>query len=397
MSKRLLYATVLGLLLNACQKEGLLTQNENILPEVVLAENENESDTETLIGDSAKNWIYNMQRPSGLMESSENSNFVSLYDNALAAIFFISEGKRENAEQILDFFNDNMQTELLSGTGGFYQFRNIKGENGNRVWLGDNAWLLIALNHYHEYYSSNKYDELTDHLNIWIRSLQEENGALKGGYNEDGSAIPKVTEGIITAYNAIKGFDDFHQKILQFIETERWDAENHIFLAWPENPKHAYALDLHSLGSAIFPELSHNLLEETNRFLNNQTFTLNGENISGYCFDEDKDVVWLEGTAQMALAFQSNNRLDTSNTILTNLEKTFIQSSSYNNSKGIPYTTNQGTSYGEGLLWDHADITPTLSSTIWYLFAKKNFDPLSLNHQKAIPAQNKFWVENTIN
>jgi len=39
-----------------------------------------------------------MQHTSGLMESAENTNFVSLYDNALAAIFFIQEDEKAKAE-----------------------------------------------------------------------------------------------------------------------------------------------------------------------------------------------------------------------------------------------------------------------------------------------------------
>lgn len=54
--------------------------------------------------DKTSNWILKMQHSNGLLESSENTDFVSLYDNALAALFFISQGELGRAEKIFDFF-----------------------------------------------------------------------------------------------------------------------------------------------------------------------------------------------------------------------------------------------------------------------------------------------------
>jgi hypothetical protein len=119
---------------------------------------------------------------------------------------------------------------------------------------------------------------------------------------------------------------------------------------------------------------------------------MTGEVLSGYCFDEDKDVVWLEGTAQMAVAFKSLGYDSKSTSLLKELEKSFIQGSTIENTKGVPYATNPGTSYGNSILWDHADIAPALSATIWYLFAKEDFNPLQLG-KKNIPKSNKFWIQ----
>lgn len=348
------------------------------------------------IPNAIENWIHNRQQSSGLMESSENSDFTSLYDNALAAIFFIKTNDKDKAERIFDFFLNIADTEL-SKNGGFYQFRKSDGSHPERVWMGDNAWLLIALQQYSEKFASDKYASLELQLENWLRSLQTEDGALKGGINSDGSEIPNVTEGIITAFHAIKGYDTYHRNILAFLEKNRWDSNLGLLMAWPENPKYAYALDVISLSKSIFNDLSDDGLFQANKFLNEQTATVSGKPISGYCFDEDKDVVWLEGTAQMAVAFNSIQRPGVSKQIINNIEKTFIESSLDENAKGIPYTANHGTSYGENMLWDHTDITPALSSTLWYYFAKTGFNPLNQGQKTTILEEDKFWLPNYSN
>lgn len=82
--------------------------------------------------DPIKNWVYQMQHTSGLLESAEETNFVSLYDNALAAIFFIHDNQKEKAEGILNFYYSKINEEVLVN-GGFYQTRNIDGEEAETL------------------------------------------------------------------------------------------------------------------------------------------------------------------------------------------------------------------------------------------------------------------------
>ncbi len=342
---------------------------------------------------SSYQWVSGMQLPSGLMESTENSDFVSLYDNSLTTLVFIQQGEIEKAETILDFFNQRVQSELLEGNGGYYQFRNGEGSNGSRRWLGDNAWLLIAIHNYHAATGNQKYLQMSETIESWIRSLQDEDGGLWGGENEDGSQIHKVTEGIVTAFNAVPGYDDFHRGILRYLKSERWNADEKTLMAWPENPKHTYALDLLSIGQGVFKNFPQtNLYKGDDWFLTTQIAKVTGVAITGYCFDADKDVVWLEGTAQMALAFKTNGDLRKAENLLTELEKSFISSPTITESEGIPYTTNFGSTYGANDLWDHADITPALSSTAWYLMAKAGFDPFAIGYEKDIPLADMFWI-----
>ncbi len=379
----------------SCSSESLEVieelQLEEFDTETITIVNPEKEEVSNEVWTETSNWLGKMQLSNGLLESTENGDFVSLYDNALSALAFTALKKYDKAEAIFDYFDGQIENELLNGNGGFYATRNKQGDHDERIWMGDNAWLLIALNNYHEATGSNKYNRLSNELELWLRSLQDEDGGLFGGQNEDGSSIHKVTEGIVTAFNAVKGYDDFHKNILVYLKNERWDTNEQLLVAWPENPAYKYALDLHTLGFNILENFPVTVLYQAERYKNTQTSTLTGEEIIGYCFDEDQDVIWLEGTAQMAVAFQNAGLESEANVLLEQLEKTFIKSTTLVNAKGIPYTSNFGTTYGSDDLWDHTDITSTISSSVWYLFAKLKFSPLALGKNKSIPSQDKFW------
>lgn len=393
MLKKLLFYTILYFFISSCTLDSVyesVSLEEVEAVGIDLPENNFEN---TLKGEELEiyKWISHVQLSNGLLTSTEDSNFVSLYDNSLAALAFISVGEYEKAEHIFDYFNDQIDSEFVLNGGGFFQFRDSAGNNGNTIWLGDNAWLLIALNNYYQKTGNNKYTPLAQLLENWIRSLQDEDGGLWGGFREDGTQIHKITEGIITAFNAVEGYDDFHKGILHYLKQERWNTNDKLLVAWPENETHYYAMDLHSLGYLIFKNFPEEVLIKAERYKNTQVTSYNGKEITGYCFDEDKDVIWLEGTAQMALAFKEANLANEANGILQQLKNAQMNNSAQLNSLGLPYATNEGTSYGSSLLWENASSTPAISSSIWYLFNVLNFSPLDLGRQKNIPTEDMFW------
>ena len=344
--------------------------------------------------DEAKvyNWFKNLQLSNGLLESSENSNVVSLYDNALAALVFISYGDFEQAEKIFNFFNARIDSELLSGTGGFSQFRDRNGNPNNHRWMGDNAWLLIALNNHAALTGGTKYNRLSEEIEIWLRSLQDTDGGLWGGFNSENSQIHKITEGNIDAFNAILGYDTFHIKLLNYLENERWDTTEKLLIAWPGNQKYLFALDLHPWGYCIFEDFPVAVLAKADRYITTKTSTALSNQITGYCFDIDKDVVWLEGTGEMIIAFQHAGLTTEAEYYITELEKIILKSTMFPNSAGLPYTTNFGTHYGDSDLWAGVDVNPAISSSAWYLFAKNKFNPFSTGRTKNIPQADKFWI-----
>jgi len=337
------------------------------------------------------NWFDAQQLPNGLLESAENGNVVSLYDNALAALVYIMKGDYPKAEKIFDFFNARIDTELNSGVGGFAQLRDRNGVPNRHRWMGDNAWLLIALNNYKAYTGKKTYDNLSTALSQWLMNLQDVDGGLLAGYNADNSLMNyKVTEGNIDAFNAIVGYTDFHRKTLNFLEKDRWDKIDKNLVSWPTNPPYLYALDLHPWSYLIFQNYPVSALTSAQRFLTTKTATL-GNTITGYCFDEDKDTVWPEGTGQMALAFGVAGKRYEKEYYLDQMEKVLLLSTRYPDGAGFPYASNRGTGYGADILWVGADTKIALSGGAWYLFAKANFNPFAVGRYKNIPIGDMFW------
>jgi cellulose synthase operon protein B len=337
------------------------------------------------------NWFHQQQLPNGLLESAENSNFVSLYDNALAALVFIMNNDLARAEGIFDFFNGRIDNELLTGNGGFSQFRTANGVPNNNRWLGDNAWLLIALNNYKAVTGNDKYDRMITELSNWMIGLQDTDGGLFGGTRTNGTQIHKITEGNIDAFNAVRGYTDFHKKLLDFLENDRWNAEDKNLMAWVGHPLYEYALDLHPWSYCMFADYPLSALTSADRYLTTQTATVTGMPITGYCFDEEQDVVWLEGTGQMSLAFVKAEMQSEADFYLAEMEKVLVASANHMDAFSFPYASNLGTAYSNDPLWTGADTNPVISSGAWYLFAKGNFNPFEVERNKAIPEADKFW------
>ena len=296
------------------------------------------------------------------------------------------------AEMIFDFFNARIVSELQSGVGGFSQFRDRNGIPTGHRWMGDNAWLLIALNNYKSRTGNSTYDLLASEISSWLMSLQDVDGGLFAGYNTDNSLMNyKVTEGNIDAFNAIDGFTAFHSQLLDFLEQDRWDAAENSLVAWPTNPPYLYALDLHPWSYLIFNNFPEATLINAQRFLTTQTAT-NGAQITGYCFDEDKDTVWPEGTGQMAVAFGIAGMNVDQEFYINQMENVLIQSTRYADAAGFPYASNPGTVYGSDPLWTGADTKIALSGGAWYLFAQFNFNPFAVGRDKSIPEADMFWI-----
>lgn len=344
--------------------------------------------------DSVYSWLTHMQQPNGLLLSSEKGKNISLYDNALAAIVYTAYGDFKRAERILDFFNSRLKSEILVSPGGFAQMRTLKGvavDNRPRRWLGDNAWLLIAINNYHHYAKNSRYHKLAKALTSWIVSLQDTDGGVWGGYDAQGKRIPKIAEGNIDAFNAVKGYTTFHQKLLAYFKQERWDPDDKLLIAWADNPPYKYALDLHPWGYCAFEDFPVEVLFKADKYLNTQLSTATKKQVTGYCFDEDKDVVWLEGTGQMAVAFLRAGKGELTQKYLSQMNKCLIESLQYPGCYGLPYTTNFASSYADDVLWEGVDTCPAVSSTAWYLLATIRFDPFHLEYRKNIPEADKFW------
>lgn len=369
----------------SCRRDG----EEIVLDDALLAPVSNVDSSLVKSSDTVLFWLDSIQLENGLLETSYQSDLISLYDNALAVCAFVSTEQYDRAERILQFFKARLHSEMLFGAGGYFQFRSASGPQGNR-WLGDNAWLLIAIQNYEDATHDYQFSEMRDSLDSWIRQQQDVDGGVFGGTDVNGAIIGKVTEGMIDAFNAVRGFDSFHVGVLAYLEAERWDATDQLLVSWPGSAYY-YALDNFSWGYCAFEGFPDRVLSEADRFFCTHYHLPSQQNIQGYCFDEDRDAVWLEGTSQMALAFLKSGNSERANTILTEVAKAHVIESSWPTLKGIPYATNQGTGYGNGLLWKNVDARPATAASCWFVMACNEFDPLQLNYSKTVPSSIRFW------
>lgn len=340
--------------------------------------------------DDVYRWLVKMQMRNGLLESNENSNAVSLYDNALAALAFTAHHDYKKAEAIFNFFDNRIDIELLAGTGGFSRMRDKTGKPRGAHLLGDNAWLLIALNNYASLTHSKKYERLQLVLAKWIRSLQDKDGGLWQSADDFGKPNKKVTENMIDAFNAVPGYDDFHKKLLEYLGKHRWDNTRKLLLSWPGN-RYELALDNFAWGFCAFEDFPKSILNGADVFLCTHQDTNNKLMITGYSFDMDKDNVWYEGMGQMAVAFQKAGEPEKAEHIINEIEKGIVASVNIKKAKGIPYVTNPGTGYGGEPLWPGADVNPCVASAAWYLFSVWKFDPMQVGFSKNIPKGDRFW------
>ena len=129
------------------------------------------------------------------------------------------------------------------------------------------------------------------------------------------------------------------------------------------------------------------------RYANTQRATVNGALITGFAPDIDKDIVWLEGTGQMVVAYQKAADSYKSTAYLAEMKKLLISSTLYPNSVGLPYASNLGTTYGSSQLWKGADTNICISSSAWYLFGLLNFDPMAVGYSRGTPDVDKFWKD----
>lgn len=341
---------------------------------------------------SVYNWISAQQQANGLIRNSDTSSSSSLYNNALAALLFISLEDYSKAEAVFDYFNLHKLNVFIQQKKGFSQMRTLNGRPNNRTWMGDNAWLLIALNTYHQKTQTQKYQLLANTIEKWLRSLQDTDGGLWGGFEADGKQIPKNTEGMLDAFHAVSGLDDFHINILKFLGKYRWNSEEQHLTTSVEKHKYSIALDLHSWSICILEDFPQSALKNASKFQSIHKATSNNILIDGYCFDIDNDCVWLEGTGQMVVAYQFKEEHEKACYFLNEMTKTIIPSTLNSSLSGVPYVSNNSTNFGRELIWNSADNEASIASSIWFLYGSLKLNPFEIGFKRNIPNNYKFWI-----
>ncbi len=293
----------------------------------------------------------------GLLDSyvEDQADIAYTYDNALAALAFISAGNLASAGSILDAY----ATIGPEPDGDFlHRYRASDGgpANGLEV-VGHNAYLLQAMVLYSLESGDSRYKGLAINLADYLLAHQDVDGGLFGRF----SVTWKSTEHNLAAYSAIHNmavvfglprYEDFAQAVRAFIEAECWDEVR--FFTGENDPM--IVTDVQALGTMILgPGFASGSYWVEDWTLTTRRY--HGQQVTGFDLNIDRDTVWTEGTLQQAMAFLLAGDLARADGYMTEAEKLFRPSGAFLQASNVGTT-----GFGENFRpWQ------AVAPTAWYV------------------------------
>jgi len=335
------------------------------------------------------------------------------YDNALALLAFLARGNPEDlrrARILADAFvtamdhdryytdgrlrNAYMSGDLIdheSGTARIPGWWNPEDEKWCEdpyqvsTYTGNVAWTLIALLNYYREMGGNDYLAASQKLGEWIENETRDfrcAGGYTGGYDgwepHPQKIFWKSTEHNVDVYVAFKllcettgeaKWDESARHARRFIEAMWNGADGHFWTGTGEDGctinKSNIPLDIQAWSVMALGNYASALM-----WAENNCYT-HVDGYRGFDFNTDRDGIWFEGTAQMAVSYQINGEKPKSDVLMGELIK--AQGSAPNtNGKGIVAASHDGVS--TGFDWEYFSRLHA-GATAWYLFGERNFNP----------------------
>lgn len=318
--------------------------------------------------DSASNrahaWMVSTKTSGGLYNSQVGLTVCFTYDQAVAVVAFIVRGDTARARQLLE------KLQVLQGTDGSW-FTGFDGagkvSDGSQKWLGPMMWVDIAAANYRKATGSTQFDAMAKRNLDYALKSQATHGGLQIGQGYS-------TEENADAYAALMsfGYETQAAKVAGFLNGE-WNATEKRFNAGEVPPDNSVYLDPQtwgnqSLGSAGPTEAPKALDFVVARMRCTKSDKSNRFTVDGFDFNEDKDDVWLEGTAQMASAFYTVGRPADGDHYCQEVVK------SQDANGGIPYSVRGGTAETGADAWNMTTAL-ALSSSGWFIIAVSKINP----------------------
>lgn len=326
----------------------------------------------------------------GLVVSFDNDGMsrAVTYDQALAAMAYTYHQEAPLARKVLDVYKAKYGTG--AGFAGFheeYQASNPAVIRDHDRTAGPNAFLLLAMLHYKAVTGSTTYDAVILGIANWIRSLQDVDNGIRYGFTGIAGtpANNKSTEhnmDAVAAFRAVAAimgnasFQTEADQVLSYLNSQMWTGTR---FRVGETAAGALindrALDCYSwapLALSSYTAVVGLAEADFGATKNNDT---TGVAVEGFDFSGlpgaavDKDAVWLEGTAQMVLAYLWIEDTTRAAKYMNELEKAIYVTGV--GQQALTYATNAGTAYGFTMDSTHGAV----SSMAWYLFSKRNFNP----------------------
>ncbi len=327
-----------------------------------------------------------------LLPSMENDDFQT-FNNALAAMAFMVMGEKERAQRILDFYakatvrtnaDPTLQNFFLNGQArGFFQAVSMQPKpyhitGPNDRWMGDMVWLSFAYKYHEKLYGPARYREISGLLKDLLLSWYTDDANGPGGYLRHGWLKSDTQlheafghpEGNIDAYALCKLLGE--NKLAAKIKT--WLART---VAGKQLP-----LDLYTWRTLAFGKECAGVLDIPDYDLRyRRIFMHNGRPVMGLYDHADISVTnsWLDGVGQMACAYIAVGNKPRGYFYANQIDP-FLIDRKINGLKTrtVPFTANRTGGYG----WVHLD-RGFLSAVAWYVFAKNEFNPMTLESFKA--------------
>lgn len=261
---------------------------------------------------------------------------------------------------------------------------------------GAMAWIIIAWLQYNHWQPEQAYVDAAIDLGNWIRSRYDNDG-YRGGFEGFDSTQTEVSwksvEHNILVYTAFTMLGEATGNATWFNWAE--DARAYVEGQWqnnqfPEPLTNIYALAYLCLGDSYLPGLD---------WVENNTLVTApcpvGDPFSGFDFNSDKDGVWFEGTAQMALAFWKNNEISNAQMYLEEIEDAQLISRNADG-RGIVEACHDSVTTGFfGPGGNELFKTNRLhtGSTSWYLLASSGDFPDALEPDERSRLPNSYRLE----
>jgi hypothetical protein len=323
------------------------------------------------VSNLAYNWLASQQDQykTGLIESYDDLEILRdvcfTYDQAVAAIAFMIKGDTKRTQSILDRLQD-----LQNSSGSWYTAYHC---NNSTVWewdqhVGPVLWVTLAIAAYEQSIGDTSYHSVATNAINWAMQFQQSDGGINGGINGNGNILTWAsTEHNEDAFSVLShyGYSKEALHVKSFLDDHVWDISQGRWWGGRNDPRDP--LDVNAWGVSALGKIGkHNYQDSLNYVMTHHRNVQS--NIDGYDFDSDKDDVWLEGTCQMAVAFQVVGRYGESNYFIEEVIK------SQDLTGGIPYSIN-GTWNG---YWKMST-KKSVAATGWLIFATEHVNPMRPN------------------
>lgn len=336
-----------------------------------------------------------------------------IYDNAVTALAFIATGDQQRAKQVIDaiiyaqnndrFYKDGRIRNAYRGkkfvsNDGVVQLPGWFDTKENR-WLEDEfqvsthtgnvAWAMLALLGYYETYGGSSYLTATEKMGEWVeKNCRDFRGA--GGYIGGFSGWepnPKLLKYKATEHNLdlYAAFQRLYLITNNSVWQERANAAKKLVLSmWDEGEGKFWTgtkLDGETANQDNIPldvqawaPLA--LKDEGKPYWKALSYAQKHHSVAdGFDFNQDRDRIWYEGTAQMAVAYHFTGQIDKSKTLVS------VLLAAQDASGGIPAVNQDGLTTGfslpNGKPWLYFNRLH-VGATAWTVLAEKGVNPFWL-------------------